>query len=120
MQNFRHSPSADPDTLSEASRSNVPSGTLLRPKSIWRELYAALSRRWGYSLVRIVAEDVHNLPRRISAVRKMPHLRYGPELPISPWDHSPLPDCRLNNFVHACNEGIRQLRGEYHWLGRLD
>ena len=99
-----------PDRAFRALKSGAHSGTSHLPKSIYRRLCDGLRRRWGCSLVRRVVEECRNLPCRIAILCKTPHLRFGPSLPTSPWDHSPVLAHPLSSFVCGCSEGIRQLR----------
>lgn len=100
---------------------NVPPGTSSAPiaKAVYR-LCAPL-RWWSESIVRIVALEICNLPRRIQACLREPHLRYGAplELPCPAdcvWDDSGLE----SKFLHSCMNDMQKLSLEHRWAGNLE
>jgi hypothetical protein len=105
---------------SQVLEPGVRSDTSHRPKSKLREVPASLRRQWAQSLARIMAEEFRNFPRRIVAILRTSQLGFGPELPLSPWDHSLEKSYPVSNFLLACNEGIQQPKTENPWSGRLE
>jgi len=94
-------------------RSDTP--TRPTPKRFYR------FRAWyRYSRLRLVAEEIYNLPRRIVAALRLPHLRWGYSIPAYPNDPCRESLALGNTFLHACNNGIRELARDNPWAGRLD
>jgi hypothetical protein len=100
--------------------SDVPAGNASRllAKVLYR---LSVPLRWyRHSIVRRVAEEVRNFPRRIAAVLAKPFLAWGPTIPLCPVGDSPENFCEVNSWLLACSDDIRQLSNEYPWLGALD
>src|SRR5262249_35990330 len=94
--------------------------TVRLPISKLKEALASCHRRWGCSLLRIMVGEVYRLPLRMAAILRNEDLRFGPELPPSPFGRNLESFYPLNNFVLSCNEDIQQLRGEFAWCGDLE
>jgi hypothetical protein len=75
---------------------------------------------WQSSALRILAEEICNFPRRILAIRRRPHLRFGYTLPTYPTFDGRESQGQGYKFALACNADIQRLRQDNPWAGRLD
>lgn len=75
---------------------------------------SALSMWWHRSILRRVAQELGNFPRRILAIRCLPK---GWGLYLLPDTPAGLP---ANSFLQSCSEYIRARRVEFRWVGYLD
>jgi hypothetical protein len=99
---------------------DVPRDSANRYKSTIQSRLISLRQRWMQSLLRIVASEIGNLPRRMAAILRAPSLRYGPEIPRGMLDQSAESFCQENKFQRACTASMGQLRSENRWAGYLE
>jgi hypothetical protein len=75
---------------------------------------------WTHSIVRILAGEFYNFPRRILAVLRKPSLGEGWQLPTDIPDGSPANFYALNNWLQVCSKNTLRLQSQYQWLGSLE
>ena len=82
--------------------------------------FASFRRWWDCSTVRLLAEEICNLPRRIQTTLAKSHLRFGYTLPLYPTFDSKESEGQGYEFLCACSEDIKKLHRDNPWAGCLD
>ena len=82
--------------------------------------FASFQRWWNCSILRLLVEEICNLPRRIQNTLTKTHLRFGYTLPVYPTFDSRESEGQGYEFLCACSEDIRKLHRDNHWAGCLD
>ena len=99
---------------------DVPAGTASSPRAKFLYRLGAPLRWWQHSRFRIVAQEIRAFPRRISAVLRTPHLRFGYCLLSCSESRNTGNFVAESEFVHACKTDMRQLQANHRWAGVLD
>lgn len=99
---------------------DVPPGTASSPRAKFLYRLGAPQRLWQHSIFRIVVQEIRGFHRRISAVLRTPHLRFGYCLLSCSADDSTGSFVEESEFVRACRIGMQQLQANHHWVGVLD
>lgn len=97
----------------EALERRAHSRKLAEANAILKPDHNVLSMWWAHSILRKVAQELGNFPRRILAIRCLPTWALY-RLPQTP---AGLP---ANSFLQSCSDYIRAQRGEFRWVGYLD
>jgi len=82
--------------------------------------FASFRRSWSCSILRLLAEEICNFPRRIQSTLVKTHLRFGYTLPLYPTFDSKESRGQGYAFLCACSEDIKKLRRDNPWAGCLD
>ncbi len=82
--------------------------------------FALCRRWWGCSTLRLLAEEICNVPRRIQTALAKSHLRFGYTLPLYPTFDSKESRGQGYVFLCACSEDIKKLHRDNPWTGCLD
>ncbi len=82
--------------------------------------FASFQRWWDCSTLRLLAEEICNLPRRIQTTLARSHLRFGYSLPLYPTFDSKESQGQGYGFLSACSEDIKRLQRDNRWAGCLD
>jgi hypothetical protein len=82
--------------------------------------FGSFQKWWDCSTLRLLAEEIRNLPRRIQNALTRKHLRYGYSLPRYPTFDSRESKGQGYEFLCACSEDIQKLYLDNPWAGCLD
>jgi hypothetical protein len=82
--------------------------------------FASFQRWWDYSTLRLLAEEICNVPRRIQTTLTRSHLRFGYSLPLYPTFDSRESRGQGYGFLCSCSENIKKLQRDNRWAGCLD
>jgi hypothetical protein len=82
--------------------------------------FASFQQWWDCSTLRLVAEEMCNLPRRIQNTLARKHLRFGYSLPLYPSCDGSESEGQGYGFLSACSEDIQKLHRDNPWAGCLD
>jgi hypothetical protein len=97
----------------------IPPGSASRPIPKIVYFLHAPHRWWSHSIVRIMAEEFYNFPRRILAVLKKPSLARELALPSEPEGGKKHP-FDVHNWLCDCISCIRSLQSRNRWMGSLE
>lgn len=112
-----------PRTLTTAQRQSTLVGEELNAHSDIAHnsnRFASFREWWDCSTLRLLAEEMCNLPRRIQNTLTRKHLRFGYSLPRYPTSDSRESEGQGYEFLCACSEDIQKLHLGNPWAGCLD
>ena len=99
----------------EENEAGVPSDIANSSRAL-----ASFWRWWDCSRLRLLAEEICNLPHRIQTTLARSHLRFGYSLPLYPTFDGRESGGQGYAFLCACSEDTKKLRQDNPWAGCLD
>jgi hypothetical protein len=101
--------------------SNVHPDISSSPLSVVRvPIFHWRSDGWKDSTLRMLVLEIRNFPRRVGAILRRSHLRFGPSIPTYPTFDSRESQGQGYEFACACNSDIHKLQRDNRWAGPLD